>query len=60
MNCTFAIIPDGSSEPAAVFADLEDAMDWGLQRFGGDSFRIRHVVLQPSVQVVPRFRLGAA
>ena len=27
----------------ALFEELEDAMDWGLQRFGDDAFQIRYV-----------------
>ena len=41
MSC-FAVFPDGAATPAAVFADLEDAMDWGLQHYGCDAFGIRH------------------
>jgi len=26
-----------------MFADLQDAMDWGLKRLGGDSFRIKYI-----------------
>src|SRR5688572_14829853 len=33
MNCCYAIVPDGSLEPVALFEALEDAMDWGLKRF---------------------------
>lgn len=43
MTCCFAIIPDGNSQPAALFNDLEDAMDWGLKRYGGDAFKIRYL-----------------
>ena len=43
MNCCYAIVPDGTDEPAALFEELEDAMDWGLQRFGDDAFQIRYV-----------------
>jgi hypothetical protein len=39
----FAIIPDGQNTPAALFAELEDAMDWGLHAYGGDAFRIRYL-----------------
>jgi hypothetical protein len=42
LSC-FAVFPDGAATPAAVFADLEDAMDWGLERYGGDAFGIRHL-----------------
>ena len=43
MNCCYAIVPDGSDDPAALFEELEDAMDWGLRRYGGDAFQIRYV-----------------
>jgi hypothetical protein len=39
----YAIIPDGENAPAALFIELEDAMDWGLHTFGGDAFRIRYL-----------------
>jgi hypothetical protein len=26
-----------------MFSDLQDAMDWGLKRLGGDSFRIKYI-----------------
>jgi hypothetical protein len=26
-----------------MFADLQDAMDWGVKRLGGDAFRIRYI-----------------
>jgi hypothetical protein len=41
--CCFAIIPDRSHQPLAMFADLQDAMDWGLKRLGGESFRIKYI-----------------
>ena len=37
----FAIIPDLTRQPAALFAELEHAMDWGLSTFGADAFSIR-------------------
>jgi hypothetical protein len=43
MTCCFAIIPDGTTEPAALFEELEDAMEWGLRRYGDDRFQIRYV-----------------
>lgn len=43
MTSCYAIVPDGSREPVALFEELEDAMDWGLQRFGNDAFQIRYV-----------------
>jgi hypothetical protein len=42
-NCSYAIVPDGSTEPAALFETLEDAIDWGLRRYGDDAFQIRFV-----------------
>jgi hypothetical protein len=41
--CCFAIIPDRSHQPLAMFSDLQDAMDWGLKRLGGNSFRIKYI-----------------
>jgi hypothetical protein len=38
----FAIFPDESQAPAAIFADLEDAIAWGVHRYGADHFSIRH------------------
>jgi hypothetical protein len=38
----FAIFPDDSEGPAAIFADLEDAITWGVHRYGADHFAIRH------------------
>lgn len=39
----YAIIPDGQNLPAALFTEIEDAMDWGLHIYGGRSFRIRYL-----------------
>ncbi len=47
MICCFAIIPDGDQQPSAMFTDLEDAMDWGLETYGGDAFRIRYIQVTP-------------
>jgi hypothetical protein len=49
VTCSFAIIPDGAGEPVAVFEDLEDAVDWGLRRYGCDAFGIRHLEVTPIV-----------
>jgi hypothetical protein len=38
----FGIFPDDASAPAAIFATLEDAIDWGVHRYGADRFSIRH------------------
>jgi len=37
----FAIVPDRTEQPAALFTDLEDAIEWGLITFGADAFHIR-------------------
>ena len=38
----FAIFPDDSAGPSAMFVNLEDAIDFGVQRYGADRFSIRH------------------
>ncbi|HXU81856.1 MAG TPA: hypothetical protein VN914_10700 [Polyangia bacterium] len=43
----YAVIPDGNSAPAAVFVDLEEAIDWGLTRYGSDAFSIKGLAIQP-------------
>ena len=40
MTGGFAIIPDGYQHPSALFTDLEAAMNWGLETYGGGAFRI--------------------
>lgn len=45
MTCRFGIVPDGADEPAAVFSDLEDAMVWGLEKFGAEQFSIRQCAM---------------
>lgn len=45
MMCRFGIVPDGADEPAAVFQDLEDAMLWGLEKFGAEKFSIRRCAM---------------
>jgi hypothetical protein len=47
MNEAFAIYPDGHNEPSAWFNDLEEATDWALSRYGGDSFSIKLFVFAP-------------
>jgi hypothetical protein len=59
MTSCYAIIPDGTTEPAALFQALEDAMDWGLRRYGDDAFQIRYVeVVAPAPE--PGMRVAAA
>ncbi|MDX2018711.1 MAG: hypothetical protein SF187_00615 [Deltaproteobacteria bacterium] len=43
MKTYFAVIPDGQTQPAAVFAQLEDAIDWGVGTIGQNRFSIRGV-----------------
>jgi hypothetical protein len=43
----FAIIPDGDRLPSALFVDLQDAMDWGLETYGGDAFSIKYMEVAP-------------
>lgn len=42
MTCRYGIFPDGANEPSAVFEELEDALEWGMEKFGADQFSIRH------------------
>ena len=45
-SCCFAVIPDDGivdqQTPVALFASIEDAMDWALSRYKGGSFRLRY------------------
>jgi len=43
VSCCFAIIPDGLANAVAVFESLEDAMEWGVMKYGGGKFKIRHI-----------------
>jgi hypothetical protein len=60
MRDAFAVTPDSSSSPSAVFRTLEEAIDWGLVRYGSDAFSIRGVVLAPIEAKAPEGRPGAA
>jgi hypothetical protein len=42
MDDSFGVFADGQDHPAAVFADLEEAIAFGLARFGADRFGIRY------------------
>jgi hypothetical protein len=57
LSCCFAIIPDGGEHPVAVFESLEDAMEWGVHKYGGGRFTIRHV---PVTQAAPQRAKAAA
>jgi hypothetical protein len=41
--CCFAIIPENAHQPLAMFADLQDAMDWGMHRLAGNPFRVKYI-----------------
>jgi hypothetical protein len=57
VTCQFAIIPDGFDVPVAVFESLEDAMEWGVHKYGGGRFTIRHM---PVTQSAVRAKKAAA
>lgn len=40
-DCSFAVVPDETGYPAAVFLKLEEAIDWALSQYGSDGFAIR-------------------
>jgi hypothetical protein len=57
----FGVFPDApgaSPGPTAVFVELEDALEWGLARFGSDGFRIGYVSLDPVPQVASEAAQG--
>jgi hypothetical protein len=54
MEEAFAIIPDGSRQPTALFTDLEDATEWALEKYGSDRFSIRYYPVAVSVAEPPR------
>jgi len=37
----FAVVPDGRAVPSALFVEIEDAIVWGLERYGSEGFGIR-------------------
>lgn len=37
-----------------MFADLQDAMDWGIKRLGGDAFRIKYISIARIESESPR------
>jgi len=41
----------------AVFENLEDAMEWGVRKYGGGCFTIRHM---PVTQAAARAKKAAA
>jgi hypothetical protein len=44
----FAIYPDGEDHPTALFADLEEATEWALEKYGSDRFAIKYLTLMPA------------
>jgi hypothetical protein len=48
MRDAFAVIPDEECAPTAVFCELEEAISWGLERYGNDAFSIRGVQMTPA------------
>jgi hypothetical protein len=37
----YAIFPDGSQHPSALFMELEHALEWGVETYGCDAFKVR-------------------
>jgi hypothetical protein len=62
VDCCFAIFPDEvepgrRARPVAIFDTLEDALEWGQQRFKGGAFRLRYerfVLLPEETEIAPR------
>jgi hypothetical protein len=50
----FAIYPDDAVAPSAIFASLEDAIDFGVQRYGFDRFSIRRCLAVATETERPR------
>jgi hypothetical protein len=51
----YAVIPDESPCPSAVFREIEQAIQWGLATFGSDRFQIRWVLfVDPGAESTPR------
>ena len=46
----YAIVPDGYDQPTAVFADLQQAIEWALSHLGSNRFTIR---AHPQPRVAP-------
>jgi hypothetical protein len=42
MRDSFGVYPDGAHGPTAVFGQLEDAISWGLAKYGSDRFTVRY------------------
>jgi hypothetical protein len=46
----FAIYPDDALTPTAIFVNIEDAIEFGVHRYGADRFAIRHCLAVPVEQ----------
>ena len=54
MRETYAVIPEGSTQPVAYFAHLDVAINWGLRQYGSDGFRIRFACIsEPAERLYP-------
>jgi hypothetical protein len=59
MDDAFGVYPDGQKQPAALFHDLEDAITWGLARYGQDRFAIRYCPVVVALRGVEERRTAA-
>ena len=41
----FGIYAEGHRSPMAIFAAIEDAMDWASEHFGSNTFRIKQCLV---------------
>jgi hypothetical protein len=60
MRDAYAVFPDGNTTPSAVFFDVEEAIDWGLTRYGSDAFCIKGLAVQAMAPESPTPRRRAA
>jgi hypothetical protein len=42
----FAVVPDDEKRAMAMFADLEQAIEWGLATYGSDAFAVRYLAVE--------------
>jgi hypothetical protein len=60
MDDAYGVYPDGLDRAAAVFQELEDAIAWGLARFGEDHFAIRYCPVRVAARMVVEPGLAAS
>jgi hypothetical protein len=53
LSCCFAVSADGHHTPEALFTDVEDAISFGLEKFGSEGFKIRHCPVMELVLECP-------